>query len=437
MPALTLKELRSKVTQKGDDIAALFKETKIDGASVADGQWDFTKAKSFGLEGKSAVDVADWLQERNTELAEITDDLTARVKVQQAGENNDARQKAARKVQHPASAGGEARGSKSLGATVTEEKDFLAWSGKGAAGGVNFHYPDMYPSDMLSKGMVPETIGTKTLLSTSAGWDPESIRLPGFVEAVTRPIQLLDIIPLAQTGFDTIKYMEETTRTHAAEETAEGATYKESTFVFTEKTSIVRKITDSLPVTDEQLADVAQVNSYINGRLVFGLRQRLDSQVLVGAGTGILLDGIKNVSGILTTAKGVDPTPDAFFKAMTAIRLTGRAMPTHHIVHPTDWQQVRLLRTADGVYIWGNPSESGPERMWGLPVVQSDADSAGTGYCGSFQPAWISLFERQGVDIQIGFTGSQFVEGKRTIRADMRFAFLLSRPAAFSTVTGI
>src|SRR3546814_15760688 len=88
----------------------------------------------------------------------------------------------------------------------------------------------------------------------------------------TRPIQLRDIIPVAQTGQDTIKYMEETTRTHAAAEKAEGAAFAESTFAFTERTSPVQKVTDSLPVTDEQLEDVAFMSSYISGRLTFGIR---------------------------------------------------------------------------------------------------------------------------------------------------------------------
>jgi hypothetical protein len=76
--------------------------------------------------------------------------------------------------------------------------------------------------------------------------------------------------------------------------------------------------------------------------------------------------------------------------------VTGRAIPTHHLIHPTDWQDVRLTRTADGIYIFGSPTDSGPDRLWGLPVVQQDADAAGTGYVGSFQPSWISLFEKRG-----------------------------------------
>ena len=231
--------------------------------------------------------------------------------------------------------------------------------------------------------------------------------------------------------------MEETTRTHSAAETAQAGTYAESVFVLTERSSTVQKITDSLPVTDEQLEDVEMVSGYINGRLVYGLRQRLDTQVLTGDGNSPNLRGIKNVSGIQTQAKSTDPIADAFFKAMQKIRVTGRANPTHNIVHPTDWQTVRLLRTADGIYIWGNPSEAGPERMWGLPVVQCDIDSAGTGYVGSFEPQWISLFEKRGIDVQVGYTGTQFTEGKRTVRADMRAAFVVFRAAAFCSVTGL
>jgi HK97 family phage major capsid protein len=290
---------------------------------------------------------------------------------------------------------------------------------------------------MLAKGAAFDTIGSKTLMSTAAGFAPQSIRIPGFVEAAARPIQLLDIIPVGQTGMEQVVYMEETTRVHAAAEKGEGVDYAESQFAFTERTSPVRKITDSLPVTDEQLEDVALISSYINGRLTFGVRQRLDSQCLIGDAAGSNLRGIKNVAGIQTQAKGADPVMDAFFKAMTLIRTVGRAIATHHLIHPTDWQDIRLTRTADGIYIFGSPTDAGPERLWGLPVVQQDADAAGTGYVGSFQPSWISLFEKRGIDVQVGYVGSQFTQGKRTVRADMRAALAVFRPAAFCEVTGI
>ncbi|KKK98624.1 hypothetical protein LCGC14_2640920, partial [marine sediment metagenome] len=89
------------------------------------------------------------------------------------------------------------------------------------------------------------------------------------------------------------------------------------------------------------------------------------------------------------------------------------------------------------IYIWGNPSEAGPERIWGLPVVQNESLTENTGLVGSFEPAWISLFERRGVVIERGFVGTQFTEGKQTIRGSMRAALVVFRPAAFATVTSI
>ena len=426
-------QLREKLAARQDELGKVFAE-----ARDADGKLDYNLVKCLGDEVKGSVDVAEKVRQMDLEMNDIAKEAETIEQADQAAEAHAKREKAGPRPAHaaPGSGGAGPIIFKTLAEQIAEKPEFKAWQDQGANGGVTLKFPDMLGSDFLAgNGII--TLRRKTLMQTSAGYDPNTARLPGFVEDATRPISLLDIIPLSQTDTDTIIYMEETTRTHAAAEKAEGVAYAESTFVFTERTSPVQKITDSLPVTDEQLGDAPFVASYINERLAFGVRQRLDLQVLVGNGTPPNLKGIKNVSNILTTAKGGDPIPDAFYKAMVAIRVTGRAQPTHHIIHPTNWQTVRLLRTADGVYIWGAPSDSGIDRMWGLPVVVSDNDSAGTGYVGSFQPAWITLVERAGVQVEIGHIGDQFVQGKRTIRAQMRAAFILFRPEAFSTVTGL
>jgi HK97 family phage major capsid protein len=324
---------------------------------------------------------------------------------------------------------------RSLANLVTDTEEFKAWQARGANGGIDLSFADVAPSELFAAAAQFRTMNT--LFETGAGWAPESVRLPGFVPAVARPVQLIDILPMAETGQEKIVYMEETTRTHSAAEKAEGVAFAESTFALTEQESSVRKITDSVPVTDEQLDDVPQAESYLTGRLVFGLRQRLDTQVLTGNGTPPNLTGIKNTASIQTQAKGADPIEQPFFKAMTKLRVTGRVTPTHHLIHPTDWETIRLRRTDDGIYIWGNPSEAGPERMWGLPIVQIDADAAGRGYTISALPAWMSLFERRGIDIQMGYVGDQFKEGKRTIRGDTRWAFVVFRPAAICATTGL
>lgn len=277
----------------------------------------------------------------------------------------------------------------------------------------------------------------KTLMTTSAGWAPEVTRTGRIAEYAYRPVQILDLIPQTTTGQAAVQYMEETTSMNAAAEVAEGGTYAESALALTEMTSNVRKIATFLPVTDEQLEDEPQARGLINNRLPLFVRLRLDGQVVNGSGTAPNLRGFLNVVGIQTQAKATDTAPDAVYKALTKIRVTGRATPGSVIMHPTDWQGIRLLKDSTGQYIWGSPTEAGPERIWGLPVAQSDVIAQGTALAGDFA-THTELAMRRGIDVQISNShGTFFVEGKQAIRADVRCALVVYRPAALCTVTGL
>jgi HK97 family phage major capsid protein len=280
-------------------------------------------------------------------------------------------------------------------------------------------------------------IGLKTLFQTTAGFAPESTRSGKVVEAVTRPIQVLDLIPSAPMNQAVEKYMEQTTRTHAAAERTEGVAVAESTFVYTEKTSDVRSIGDSIPVTDEQLEDEAQVAGLLDQQLRFGVRQRTDLQVLVGNGTAPNLRGINNVVGIQTQAKGADSQIVAFLKALKNVRVTGRANPNAAVMHPNDWLDILLTQNANGDFLFGNPFMGpGPQALFGVPVAQSDAQTENTGLVGDFAN-FCRLGERKGVEVEIGYVGTQFTEGKKTLRAIARVCFTVYRPAAFCQITGI
>jgi len=421
-----LSELRKKRDEKRTFLAGIFKEAV---AANDDGvkEYDFRKVTCLkdgieNLEGTAkSVKVAERVRELNTELDEACKEIETLEGAEKDAKAFEERQNTLNRPPLPGSP--DRKDQKTVGQLVTEHEMFKKWMAGSRDGKIEL-------ADVSIESL-------KTLFQTTAGWLPESTRIGMVVDAVTRPLQILDIMPIGQTGMANVVYMEETTRTHAAAERTEGALAAESTFVLTERTSPVREIADSIPVTDIQLEDVPMVSSYLDGRLRFGIRQRLDGQIVSGDGIAPNIDGIINTAGIQTQAKGTDPIPDAVYKAGTKIRVTGRAVPTHYVTHPNDWQQIRLLRTADGIYIWGNPSEAGPERIWGWPVVQNESLTEGTGLLGSFEPAWISLFERRGVVIERGFVGVQFTEGKQTIRGSMRAALTVFRPPAFSTVTAI
>ncbi len=96
--------------------------------------------------------------------------------------------------------------------------------------------------------------------------------------------------------------------------------------------------------------------------------------------------------------------------------------------NPLDWQEVRSLRTTDGIYIWGSPSRR-PARIWGLPVVEAVRHAPRT-------PRWSAtsgiseLATARGIDVQITNAHSDFfINGKQAIRADIRVAAsVIGRP---------
>lgn len=431
---LTLEQTEEKMATRQDELKAIMDEAK-----VGTNEFDWKQAKSLGVEVKNASDFRDAIQKRNAELDELGKHAQSLRDINDIAGQVKAREETPRGFVHPQGGGGQGglpanRGQfKSLGEQLIEAKAFKDWIDGARGAALEMKFEKALASEFLARGAHYDTMQAKALMSTTSGFAPESIRMPGFVEAVTRPIQLVDILPMGRTNQPAITYMEETTRTHAAAETAEGAAFAESTFAFTERTSPVRKITDSVPVTDEQMEDVPLIEGYINNRLPFGIRQRLDEQVGVGDGTGTNLRGLFNTPGILTLARVAgDNVVDVFYKGAVQVRLQGRAMATHHVIHPLDFQDVRLMKTADGVYIYGDPSVAGPERMWGLPVVQYEPQGAGRAMTGSFMPSYIELIERRGIDIQVGYVDAQFTQGQKTIRGDMRGALPVYRPAAFN-----
>jgi HK97 family phage major capsid protein len=283
---------------------------------------------------------------------------------------------------------------------------------------------------------LPDVDPMATLFKTTEGWTPETTRTGRVIDKETRPIQVTDVIPTGNTSQQAVVFMKEVTFTNAAAEKAEAAEYPEAALKLEEAESPVRKIPVWLPITDEQIEDVAQVQGYVNRRLPFMVRQRLDGQIVNGDGEAPNLEGLSTAAG-QEQAKGEDPTPDAIYKANTKVEVTGRAMPGPVLIHPNDWQEVRLLRTNEGVYIWGNPSEAGPETIWGHRIVKTDALTEGTAITGDFA-GYSELAYRRGLELKVSDSHSDFfIKGKQAIRADIRVALVVYRPNAFVKVTGI
>jgi len=420
-----LAEKRAALAEKQKESAAIYEEAKTEGDQGP--TYDFTKVKAYA--NHTTAQVLDDLRVKNTELEALADEVKQLDELHGLGaknqERNDLLNKPREGAQHQS--GGDSRPEeKTMGQLFLESKAYKQFQDNGV---------------LNQKAELD--IDLKTVFRTGAGWATEAVRMPRVELDPQRPIMVVDRIPQLRTGLDTIRYMEETTFTNNATELAEQTATTaadaigEAALVLTERTQPVEWLPVFIPVTMQQLEDVEGIEDYVNARLTYMIQARLDSQILSGDGSTPNLLGTVNVSGINTQAKGTDPTPDAIFKGMRAVRAVGFAEPSAVFVHPNDWEGVRLLRTADGHYIFGSPDAPDNGRIWGIGVTQTTAATENTILLGDYRN-YSALYTKRGMTLAASDSHSfYFTRGLLAIRADMRISMVHFRPEAFSEITGV
>jgi hypothetical protein len=244
--------------------------------------------------------------------------------------------------------------------------------------------------------------------SSGGGWVVED-RLPGYVDIMQRDIVFLDLVPRIPTTSDTVEYVTEDTFTNSAAFTAE--------------------------------ATATTGTSGAKPRLLLGLDLTLETQVVNGDGTGANLTGLLQTAGINIQGLGTDTELDALFKGRTQVRVNGKGRPSAFVLHPNDWETIRLARenaaTATlGNYLMGAPSVVGPTTVFGIPVIESEAMTENTGFVGDFAMG-CSLFDREQAAVRVGTIDDQFTRNMQTILAELRAAFVVFRPNMFTRITGI
>ena len=241
------------------------------------------------------------------------------------------------------------------------------------------------------------------------------------------------------TDSNNIEYFIQTTDTNNAATVAEGSAVTDSAMVWTKTTDEVETIQAWIPVTREFLNDNAGIQSVVTGRLALQCQAEFNQQILSGTGTTPQLWGAFIRTGFQTQAKATDPAFDAVGKAILKVQVTGDATPDAIVFHPTDWWNLKLTRTTDGIYILGNPGDGNAAfSLWGLPVrLSTGIGSAGTAGVGAFR-TYAQIFNNGGVVVEASSEHSTYFTERKVALAVSRRASLASyRPSAFCTVTGL
>ena len=336
--------------------------------------------------------------------------------------------------------------------TVTVSTPAVAAHADNRSAGELFVSSDAYKKFVSSTGNrsasfeIPGFSMTRTTLASTGLTSIEKRPgVPGILDQ--QPIRVANIIASGSTGSSTIRYIQEDSFTNSAAAVAEGSAKAESALAVSEVDATVRKIATYLKVTDEMVSDFDQMKSFVDARLAYMIGDKVDYYLLNGSGSSNQIKGLLNFSGISTQAVGGDLVQDAIYKAITKVRNTaGFIEPDAIVIHPSDYQNLRLSKDSNGQYYAGGPwtgsygnngliSNNAP--IWGLPAIVTTNIAQGTALVGAFKMG-AQWFQKLGLTVETTNTDQDdFIKNLVTVRAEIRLALACYKPKAFCSVTGI
>lgn len=281
--------------------------------------------------------------------------------------------------------------------------------------------------------------------------DPDRIlvpydRLPGIVPGPFRQHSILDFIPTGATSSNSMEYTREIPAeespagfTNNAAEVAEGGTKPQSDVLFELVNDPVRTVAHWLKLSRQVLDDAPALESYIDQRLRFGIRQRLESQILSGNGTA------PNLAGLADTGRHIAFTPATGDNQFDSINKAKYAMigrdynPVAVFLNPADWGAMERLKagSSDERYIAGdgaalNYLQGGlVPLIWGLQVIPNNNVPQGKFFV--VDSAAMTLFVRSGATVEMFEQDDTNVQSNLvTVRAELRAALCVFTPAGVS-----
>ena len=255
----------------------------------------------------------------------------------------------------------------------------------------------------------------------------------GMLAPMDQRLFLRDLLNWGRTTSNAVEYVQERGYMNNAAPVAELATKPESDLTFEMKSAPVATIAHWIKASKQVLADAPMLQSYINGRLMYGLKLKEEQQLLKGSGVGLNLNGIYTQATAYANpgvAVLVETPIDRLRLAMLQVALS--EFDTDGIVlNPIDWAGIELTKTFDSAYLFASPTSQVAPTLWGRPVVTTQAMTAQDFLVGAFRMG-AQGWDREDANIEVSTEdGSNFVQNALTIRCEERVGLTVFRPTAF------
>lgn len=380
------KQVQANLKQVGDDLKAYAEQSKT----------EIAKHQSMTEETKAKVD----------ELLTKQGELNARL---QAAEQALADNR-----------GGESSGILTMGALVAKSPEFAANAEKLARAKGSFSIP--------VQAAITES-------GSSAGDLIRPERRPGIVAAPEQRLFIRDLLNFGRTSSNSVEYVRETGFTNSADVVSENPSSgkPESDITFELASAPVATIAHWIHASKQVLADATMLQSYIDGRLRYGLKLKEEAQLLKGSGVGL------NINGLYTQATayanpGVDVALDTALDrlriAMLQVQLAEYAADGI-VLNPIDWAGIELTKDTQGKYIFANPLGLAGPVLWGLPVVATQSLAQSEFLTGAFKMG-AQAWDREDASVMISTEDrDNFIKNMVTILCEERVGLTVERPEAF------
>ncbi|EKW0740520.1 TPA: phage major capsid protein [Citrobacter freundii] len=265
----------------------------------------------------------------------------------------------------------------------------------------------------------------------SAGSLIQPMQIPGIIMPGLRRLTIRDLLAQGRISSNALEYVREEVFTNNADVVAEKALKPESDITFSKQTANVKTIAHWVQASRQVMDDAPMLQSYVNNRLMYGLALKEEGQLLNGDGTGDNIEGLNKVATAYDTSLNATGDTRADIIAHAIYQVTESEFSASGIVlNPRDWHNIALLKDNEGRYIFGGPQAFTSNIMWGLPVVPTKAQAAGTFTVGGFDMA-SQVWDRMNATVEVSRDDrDNFVKNMLTILCEERLALAHYRPAA-------
>ena len=262
-------------------------------------------------------------------------------------------------------------------------------------------------------------------------------RLVGIINNPNRILTIRDVLPVGRTSSNLIEFTKENVFTNNAgpqydSPARENVVKPESGITFTLASAPVVTLSHFIPVSRQVLDDAPQLESYINSRLMYGLKLEEEDQLLNGNGTSGNISGLLASGNFTAYNRAVtgDTKLDTLRRAVTQAQLS-EFMADTIVMNPADWEEIELLKATDNQYVWSNPVAMAGPQIWGKRVIPTNSITAGTFLVGAFSMG-AQIWDRMDAAVQISFEdGDNFKKNMATILCEERICLTIFRPSAF------